>query len=184
MMESFTDATAATCRTNNGLADLVTKLKDCTSNAELQRNTSLVSALHLGDEIGDIRATIQDSMHMGDVMFGTAGHEQITREVKHRNDELNLKKATLLKEIEKKYQIIQTSNRDFSDHLDSAPISRVLSVEDYTVFVFLLAYVFMVLIAIYTYTITSANPLQGFGKAFLAAIIGTIVGGMVFYSVV
>jgi hypothetical protein len=178
--------TPASCRTTGGgISDLTAKITNCTTPEEQTRNLSLATVLHLTDEIGDLKSAIQNSMVMGDNIFGTAGHEQITREVKHRNDELKLKKATLTKEIEKKHQVVHMNDRDFSDHLDGTiSESKLITIEDYTVFVFLLTYVFLLCVAIYTYTITNPNQIEAFGKAFLAATILTIIGGMLFYSVV
>jgi hypothetical protein len=181
--ERFTDTTAATCHTGTGIADLTSKIADCISTNEKTRNAGLASLFRLTDEIGDLKSTINNSLIMGDNMFGTAGHHQISKEMKHRNDELKLKRATLKKEIEKKYQMVQTSNRDFSDHLEPTNTSAVLSVEDYTVFIFVLSYLFMACVGIYTYTMQSESAMKGFGKAFVATVLTTIIGGMVFYSV-
>jgi hypothetical protein len=182
MRESFADSTA--CHTGTGISDLTTQIANCVSTDENTRNKALATLFHLTDEIGDLKSTINNSLVMGDSIFGTAGHSQITKEIKHRNDELKLKRASLKKEIEKKHQVVQTSNRDFSDHLEPADQSRVLSVEDYTVFVFVLSYIFMACVAIYTYTFSSPIPTQAFGKALVGTGIVSIIGAIVFYSIV
>jgi len=183
LSEQFTDTTAATCHSGTGIADITSKITDCLSTNEKTRNAGLASLFRLTDELGDLKSTINNSLIMGDTMFGTAGHAQISKEMQHRNDELKLKRATLKKDIEKKHQIIQTSNRDFSDHLEPANESPVISVEDYSVFIFVLSYLFMACVGIYSYTMQAAVPMQAFGKALVASVLTTIIGGMVFYSV-
>jgi hypothetical protein len=184
MKEWFTDSTAATCHTGTGVADMTTKLSDCLSTSEKNHNVDIANVLTLKDAIDDAKNHIIDGLTRGDSIFGTSGHSQVTREMKHHNDELKLKKSSMEKAAEKKQQIIQTHNRDFSDHLEPANESKVMSVEDYTVFMFVMSYVFAACIFIYVYTYNAPVMLQGLGKSVGIIASVSIVGGMLFYNIV
>jgi len=118
---------------------------------------------------------------------GMVGVGKATGIVQERQVELQNNIDTLKKDIQQKYQIIQTNNRDFIDYSETdgkTDTSRLLSIEDYTVFLFLISYLFLAGVFIYTYTY-SVGPermVQTFGKALLGTIFVSIIGGMVFYS--
>lgn len=138
------------------------------------------------------RNDVTTKLREGDTLFGvgaTAGTNTISAVVKQRQDDIQKKVTDLKKQIERKYQIIQTNDRDFADYLDKGEKtneSRLLSLEDYTVFVFLISYLFMACMFIYTYTyMADATAMaQQFGKALGLTVLVTIIGGMIFYSAV
>ena len=94
---------------------------------------------------------INTELTKGDTLFGTGtdklkvmsgGTNDVTAFVKQRQNEIQTKVTDLKKEIDRKYQIIQTQDRDFADYLDKGEKtneSKLLSVEDYTLFVFLIS---------------------------------------------
>ena len=141
---------------------------------------------------------INTELTKGDTLFGTGtdklkvmsgGTNDVTAFVKQRQNEIQTKVTDLKKEIDRKYQIIQTQDRDFADYLDKGEKtneSKLLSVEDYTLFVFLISYLFMACMFIYTYTYM-ADPIamtQQFAKALGLTTLVTIIGAMIFYSAV
>lgn len=141
---------------------------------------------------------ITNKLADGDTLFGTGtgrlqvmsgGTNDVTAFVQQRQNEIQTKVKDLKKEIDRKYQIIQTQDRDFTDYLDKGEKtneSKLLSVEDYTLFVFLISYLFMACMFIYTYTYM-ADPIamtQQFAKALGLTILVTIIGAMIFYSAV
>jgi hypothetical protein len=111
---------------------------------------------------------------MGDTMFGQFGYNDIAKQVQSRNDELKKKKDQISQEVEKGNAIIERSNRDFVDVKDSVPEpqpKRVLRfIEDYTLAILIISYIFMIIAIIYIYTITSEFKLLAFGKAFVGSI--------------
>ena len=118
---------------------------------------------------------------------GQVGIGKATDIMQERQVELQNKITSLKKDIQQKYQIIQTNNRDFVDYAETdsrTDKSRLLSIEDYTVFLFLISYLFMVGVFIYTYTYSVAPELMvnAFGKSLIGTILVTIIGGMTFYS--
>lgn len=149
-------------------------------------------------DITAVQLGITNKLADGDTLFGTGagklqvmsgGTKDVTAFVKQRQNEIQTKVKDLKKEIDRKYQIIQTHDRDFADYLDKGEKtneSKLLSVEDYTLFVFLISYLFMACMFIYTYTYM-AEPIamtQQFAKALGLTTLVTIIGAMIFYSAV
>jgi len=134
-------------------------------------------------------SSINDLLFTGDALFVTqndsASNVSIANEMKKRSEELIVKETELRDENHKKMQIINTRNRDFSDHIDTTNDSKILSIEDYTMFVFVLAYLFAICIFIYTYTYMGMNDnkLYAFLKALFISVIITLIGGLIFYAV-
>ena len=151
-------------------------------------------------DVSAVTGGINTKLTEGDTLFGigstpgklkvmSGGTNDVTTFVKQRQNEIQTKVKDLKKEIDRKYQIIQTHDRDFADYLDKGEKtneSKLLSVEDYTLFVFLISYLFMSCMFIYTYTYM-AEPIamtQQFAKALGLTTLVTIIGAMIFYSAV
>jgi len=171
------NTSSALCRAKpNGLNDLFSTIDSCTSTTEQQRNNDLASTtFHLKQDITALQANIADSLLMGDAMFGSFGYADITRQVTARNNELKSKKEALLTDIKKKEAIVERSNRDFTDIKDSLPEpqpNKILHVlEDYTLAVLVISYLFALLAGIYAYVFFAEA--KGF-----ALLKGILVGGI------
>ncbi len=168
---------SALCRAKpNGLNDLFSSIDSCTSTTEQQRNNDLASTtFYMKQDVSALQASIADSLMMGDAMFGSYGYADITKQVTARNDELKSKRDTLLADIKKKEAIVERSNRDFTDIKDSLPErqpNKILHVlEDYTLAVLAVAYLFAILAGLYTYVF--------FAEAKGFAILKGLLGGSI-----
>jgi hypothetical protein len=163
----------------NGLNKLNSEISNCTSSTEYNRNTNFAdNTFKLQQDISSSAAAIGDSLSMGDAMFGQYGYNDIAKQVKDRNEELKTKKATLLTEVEKGEAIIERSNRDFSDVKDTIPQpqpKRVLRfIEDYTLAILSISYLFMIIAAIYIYTSMSDKKLVAFFQILIGSILLTM----------
>ena len=151
-----------------------------------QSNTLFGSATTIENDITNAKNIITDLLYTGDLINGSPNFSStVSDEIKKRNTELELQYATLKKDVEQKYQIIETHNRDFSDLNDGnvrTNESKIITIEDYTLFIFCVAYLFMAIIFIYTYTYQSVNLTQGLGKSIIGTVIFTIIMGMLFYA--
>ena len=153
VFEHFEDAnvTAAVCRsTPNGLNDLNSKIQQCTTSTELNRNTNFAAnTFKLQKDIESLTSSVADSMTMGDSMFGQFGYQDIAKQVIDRNKELKGKRERMMKEVDKSEAIIERSNRDFSDVrilFQSHSQKKFLRfVEDYTLFFLTVSYLFMII---------------------------------------
>ena len=129
MRERFADVTPSTCRTApNSVSTITSQVDNCLSDSEKRNNKAFGSAFKLSDEIQMAKNKTAELFGLGDTMFGTrGGHITVTNEIKERNAELRQKKTILEDEMKRKNSIIQTRNRDFSDHLDATNESKLLS---------------------------------------------------------
>jgi prefoldin subunit 5 len=170
------NVTSAVCRsTPNGLNNLNTEIDQCTSSVELNRNTNFAAnTFKLQKDISTLSAAVGDSLVMGDSVFGQIGAGDVIKQLKNRIDELKHKKEELKTSIDKDEAVIERADRDFSDVKDTLPETQPKKVlhfiEDYTLAILLISYLFMVIAAIYVYTLVSDNKLVAFGKAFLTSI--------------
>jgi hypothetical protein len=188
-LEAFEDrnVTAAVCRsTPNGMNDLNSKIDQCTTSTELNRNTNFAAnTFKLQKDIESLASNVQDSLLMGDSMFGQFGYQDIAKDVKGRNQELKSKKDDMMKDVSKNEAIIERSNRDFSDVKDSIPEPQpkktLRFIEDWTLAILAMAYLFMIISAIYIYTATSEIKLVGFGKSLLGSVFLTMFLYMLLY---
>jgi len=188
-LEAFEDrnVTSSVCRsTPNGLNDLNSKIDQCTSSTEQNRNTNFAAnTFKIQKDIESLSANVQDSLAMGDTMFGQFGYQDIAKQVKDRNHELKSKKENMMKEVSKNEAIIERSNRDFSDVKDTIPEPQAKKtlrfIEDWTLAILTMAYLFMIISGIYIYTATADIMLVAFGKSVLGSIFLTMFLYMLLY---
>ena len=169
---------ASVCKSvPNGLNTLNSQISKCTSTVELDRNQKFATnVLKLKDDIDSLKNdTIPNALIMGDNMFGQAGYKAITNQVKDRNTDLKRKKETLSKEIEKGEAIIQRSDRDFNDVYNTVPNPQPKKglhfIEDYTLAILVISYIFMLITIIYIYVSTSELIWIALGKAIIGSIL-------------
>jgi hypothetical protein len=127
----------------------------------------------LKDDIKQILGKANDALMVGDSAFLVKDNEKgIVKDVKDRIDALEAEKKELEKEIDKQHQLIQTSNRDFSDVKDTLPETQperfLYFIEDYTLSILAMAYLIMVVAASSFHTYLSLDT--------WAAILESLVG--------
>jgi len=127
----------------------------------------------LKDDIKQILGKANDALMVGDSAFLVMDNEKgIVKDVKERIDALETEKKELEKEIDKQHQLIQTSNRDFSDVKDTIPETQperfLYFIEDYTLSILAMAYLIMVVAASSFHTYLSLDT--------WAAILESLVG--------
>jgi hypothetical protein len=130
---------------------------------------------------------------LGDTIFGQYGHNDVSAQLKKRNDDLSLQVQSLTKEIDKNQAIIDRSNRDFIDVKRTLPEKepkKILHfIEDYTMALLSISYLFMVIIGIYYYSMAksgNANTSGTFDVSKFFQAVGysgliTIIVGMILY---
>jgi len=178
---------AAVCHsTPNKLQSIFSEISSCTTTAELNRNTNFAEqTFNVNKDIETLRALVADSLVMGDSIFGKAGMGEISKQVRERHQELVNKKENLKKEIDKNEAIIERSNRDFTDVKERIPDpqpKRILNVlEDYTIALLVISYLFMIMAGIYVYTLMSPLKFVAFFKGIIGSIILTLFLFMALY---
>lgn len=140
----------------------------------------------LKDDIKEILGKANNALMMGDTVFTIQGNEKgIIKDVKDRIDVLEKDKTKLEQEIGKQHQIIQTSNRDFSDVKDTLPETQperfLYFIEDYTLSILAMAYLILIVAAISFRTILSSDKWNTFFESLVGSIIFTIFAFMLLY---
>lgn len=150
-------------------------------------NTLATDTMNIDADIQGLKASIQDALLMGDQIVGTNSNTQVVRQAQLRNKELKETKTALEVDIRKKEAIVNRTNRDFSDVKDSLPqtqSNQILHVvEDYTVAILVVAYLFAILGFITSYVIQAAEFWSGLGQALLASTIFTMLSTLILYYV-
>ena len=136
-------------------------------------------------DIARLQATITDLITIGNSMYDpTTG--SMTAEVTSRNKELMEKKTQLATEIKKQEAIINRTNRDFTDVRDQLPETMpnksLYLIEDYTLVIMSIAYLFMTVVALHTYVLYSPdNWVSALGKGLFYSFILTFISGAILY---
>jgi hypothetical protein len=144
--------------------------------------------MNIDTDVKGLQSSITDALMMGDKVVGQQGNLDVIKQSKNRNDELKHNKEELEKDIRKKEAIVNRSNRDFSDVKDSLPQTlpkKTLNViEDYTMAVLSIAYLFMILSFIWWYASTSSDMTSGLIRGVIMSGLGTMIFLLVMYYMV
>jgi hypothetical protein len=177
------DTTADICKaTPNNLDTLITQMNNCRSTKETDRiNTFMTKNLKLTQDIENMTMIIADSLSMGDSMYGTTGYKKIVNDVKQRNSQLKETKENLAKELKEKEAIIERSERDFIDVRQRLPEKiekkRLNVIEDYSIAILFITYLFALVSCIYLYVSMSSTP----SKAIVEGIVGGTIISIVLF---
>lgn len=190
-INSVDTTNSATCRTNPTGIDTISRgITNCSRPEEMTRKEKFITnTLHLKQDIDSLRANVVDSLSVGDSMFGSYGHSDITKQIRDRNDDLINKKESLIQDINKKESIIERSNRDFTDVKRTLPEKQPKKIlhfiEDYTLAVLSMSYLFMLCIGIYYFSIKGNGEFNtsDFTQALMNSAILSVVVGVVLYYI-
>ena len=178
---------ASTCKSNGLVLDTVmSSVQKCTSATELQQQSNLGSSMKIKQDLETIRGVITDSLTVGDSMFGQAGHATLTHDVKERNKELHAKKDTVMHDIDHNEAVINRSNRDFLDVKETLPETQPQKIlhfiEDYTLALLSMAYLFLMIICIYFYVyLKQGSIITALGQSLGVSTIITLIAFMLLY---
>ena len=108
-------------------------------------------------------------------------------EVRVRNRELIAKRDKLKEELKEQHAIVDRVDRDFTDVKNTTPDTmkkvKLNVLEDYTLAVLMMAYLFMALAALYIYVISSPEMTTALVKGVLYLIITSMMGWMALYYI-
>jgi len=175
---------ASLCKSTNAITDAQQKLQSCANEEELHRIRNLID--NTTDPNGDfatISAIYNDMITTGDSIFGTMPDQSMLDQVKQRNDELHTKKTNITQTIETNDSKIERADRDFIDTKEALPQTftekTVHVLDDYTLVVLSIAYVFFLLtmmyLYMYIYQYTPSSIFQGILIVFFGILFGLII---------
>jgi hypothetical protein len=155
-----------------GLQGVLQTIDKAQSTIEKRRNQLFgQNVANPQQEIADLQSSIGDSLLNGDLLFGDLPHSQLIKQVMERNKELKDKKEKLSNNIKEKEALIDRSNREFVEEKKMVPEPQekklLRFVEDYSLGVLLLSYMFLVFAFMYWYIIQSPFKVYGFLQSFL-----------------
>lgn len=142
-------------------------------------------------DITTLQAAITDSLLIGDRIAGQAANTQMMEQVRNHHEDLKQRESALTKKISEGQGLIERANRDFID--TKATVSEdslkdpkaVHVIEDYTVAVLLVAYLFLVCVMIYLHVQSAViSKLVAFGQALVVAAFGSFLVGLLMYYLV
>jgi len=155
---------------------------------ETTRNNTLASnTLQLRDDINSLRANVNNSLALGETMFAQYGYVDANKQIKERNKDLTLQVNSLTKELDKNQAIIDRSNRDFVDVKRTLPEKQPKKIlhfiEDYTMALLSISYLFMMIIGIYYYSIVNGvfDTSKCFQNIGYSGLISIVVGMVLYY---
>lgn len=138
--------------------------------------------------MSDLTTQINNALIRGDVLLSIDTNNVMVEQAKTRQTELTEQKTKLENEIAKKNKIIERIDRDFSDTRNQIahpqPIKKLVVLEDYTLALLCISYLFMVLTFIYYYTSISMTPMAAFMQALIGSLFLTMFVIILLYYIV
>jgi len=138
-------------------------------------------------DITRLQATITDLIAIGNSMYDPITGS-MTTEVASRNKELSEKKEKIQNEIKEQESIINRTNRDFTDVRDQLPETlpnkSLHFIEDYTIVILCISYLFMIIVALHIYVVYSTETLAtALLRGLLYSVLLTFISGMILYYI-
>ena len=136
------------------------------------------------EDITTLRSQITNALTLGDNIVHQSGGKQISSYVTGHITDLESKKKEIYNDIIEKERTVHTSNRDFSDsHPVKEQKTALHVIEDYTVAILFLSYLFMRVMAMYWYVLQSSSMIKGIAEAIIGGFFFSIFFFMVLYYV-
>ena len=136
------------------------------------------------EDITTLRSQITNALILGDSIVNQSGGTKISSYVQKQIDDLTSKKEEISDDILEKERLVHASNRDFSDATPvNEPKTVLRMIEDYTVAILFLSYLFMLLMAMYWYVLQSSSVMKGIAEAIIGGFFFSIFSFMVLYYV-
>lgn len=136
------------------------------------------------ENITTLRSQITNALTLGDHVVNQSGGTAISGYVQEQLVALESKKKMIYEDILEKERLVHASNRDFSDATPVKEQKTVLRViEDHTVAILLLSYLFMLVMAMYLYVLQSSSMIKGIAEAMIGGFFFSIFSFMVLYYV-
>jgi hypothetical protein len=167
------------CASTGSKATSIEQLNNCRSPGDTKNIQKFYD--QVVDIDGDIEtsySTYTDLIISGDSIYGTSTNETHTQDVLNRNKKLKSEKEKLLNEIKENEAIIEQSSRDFIEQKihNPGPVKKPLVsvIEDYSLFVAMMAFFFMASALIYLNMYNSNFSARSFIFSIIALAISSI----------
>ena len=136
------------------------------------------------EDITTLKAQITSSLLLGDKIVNQSGGTKISPYVQSQIRELESKKTDITHDILEKERMVYASNRDFAEgNPVNEPKTVLRVIEDHTVAILLLSYLFMLFMFMYWYVIQSPFIMKAIVEAIIGGFFFSIFSFMVLYYV-
>jgi uncharacterized protein YdcH (DUF465 family) len=176
------------CRTNNQLDQRINNLNNCRDPQETARIEKFAENTYkIKDDFQAQTALYNDLILTGDNLFGTSPTNLQVNEIKKRNQELKDMKEKLQSEINAANSATERAERDFLDTKaglpDPLPKKMIHTIEDYTMLVFVMSFVLMLISFIYLYSAMSGFTTNSIITGIVAAIVVSVILTILIYNI-
>lgn len=187
-----TAKTPAECRQNIqgvvALTDRINAIGECRRPEENTRlNTFLNETYKITDLFTNENVIYDDLISTGDRLFGSSASSRQLDDIRTRNQELIDLKNKLNKENNTLKGVSEQKKRDFVDEKSQLPEplpNKVLhTIEDYTIAVFLMTYIFMTIALIYYYSAINMFTLQSIGFGIFLSVVVSLILFVLLYNI-
>jgi hypothetical protein len=136
------------------------------------------------EDITTLNAQISSALLLGDKIVNQSGGTKISPYVQSQIRELESKKTDITHDILEKERMVYASNRDFAEgNPVNEPKTVLRVIEDHTVAILLLSYLFMLFMFMYWYVIQSPFIMKAIVEAIIGGFFFSIFSFMVLYYV-
>jgi hypothetical protein len=175
--------TAAACKAIPGrVASISSIAEECANETEFaRRKTFATDTGKQFAEIENLKSLYRDATTTAESVFGSGSKQTYIDDINNRNKELKERKAKLAETIDRAKAAIERADRDFVDSKEQLPETMpnrtAHVIDDYTLLVLFIAYIFFALTILYWYVQQSGFSL----KALLTGLgVGIVVSGVLF----
>lgn len=160
--------------------NLHTTLDSCRSTQEETQIKDMISKIAgISEKHRQQEMIYNDLILTGDQIFGSASTDTMVQDIANRNEELKNTKETLEREIKNTDEISEVENQDFIDELNENPepqkTYRLNVIEDYTVSVFSITFIFMVLCFGFLYIRKNEYSIKSIGIAIVVVVVSALI---------
>lgn len=182
------DNDAAVCKSvPNKVPNLYNELNSCRNTEETSRVQNFVANTYqVKSEFEQQDIIYNDLIITGDNLYGTTTNDTQIADIKARNTELKKLKDGLLKDIRSAESRTEQAERDFLDTKaglpETLPKKILYTIEDYTMFVFMVSFIFMAIALIYMYSAMNEFSISALGVGLVVATVVAVVLGILLFN--
>ena len=176
-LQKSNDSTASICKSiPTSLQDIYSQLQKSRNTEETKRIQHFIQTTSNSKQDFEQYQDVYTSLLVtGDNIYGTSPSSQQIQEIVDRNKELHEKKKVLEQSIRSKKQTTEQMNQDFIDERNAigvpVPLTTLHVLEDYTLAVYWITYIFMAIAILYMYVQSQQYSIRSIGIG-----IGTAIG--------
>lgn len=180
-MSTQQNNTATLCKSNaTRIPTIYSEIASCSNTEEITRRNTFASDVGKQmNEIENLKSMYMNALTTADSIFGSASTTTFAKEIDTRNRELKERVSTLRSSIDRSKSAIERSERDFVDSKEQLPeqlpTQTIHVIDDYTLSVLSVAYIFFILAIMYWYVQQNNYSIRSIMTALGSAIILTVI---------